>query len=170
MASAGPSDFRHQLRRTETHLCISENQASRGPSGIASVSAGNGTAEILQGQWHCVLGFCAIGSRDEAGIARRSSDFGDRRASGKDAGTGAAGLGGAARHGFADHAEDCGSREREFRHLPSSTRRTRRNQSHSNQTAIEFSREYRRSGFHSKRRMNVQTKPQLEWSDRVRRQ
>ena len=78
---------------------------------------------ILQGEGHCVFGFCAIRSRDEAGAARRSSHFGYRRANWKDAGTGAASLGGAARHGFAYHAQDCGPREREFRHLRPSERR-----------------------------------------------
>ena len=63
------------------------------------------------------LAFAPCRSRDEAGAPRRSSHFGYRRASRKDAGTGAAGLGGAARHGFAYHAQDCGPREREFRHL-----------------------------------------------------
>ncbi len=70
-----------------------------------------------------VFGFCAIGSRNEAGAARRSSHFGNRRASWKDASTGAAGLGGAARHGFAYHAQDCGPRARESQHLRPSGRR-----------------------------------------------
>src|SRR5271155_3838760 len=46
-----------------------------------------------------------------------------RRASWKDAGTGAAGLGGAARNGFADHAQNCGPCDGEFQHLCPSTRR-----------------------------------------------
>ena len=90
---------------------------------VTSVSAGNGASGILQGEGHCVFGFCAIGSRNEAGAARRSSHFGNRRTSWKDAGTGAAGVGGAARHGFAYHAQDCGPRAREFRHLRPSGRR-----------------------------------------------
>ena len=50
------------------------------------------------------FGLRAIGSRDETGAARRSCDYDNCRASWKDAGTGAAGMGGAARHGLADHA------------------------------------------------------------------
>src|SRR6516225_7651659 len=85
---------------------ISENQASRGPSRSTSVSAGNGAIGILQGEGHGVFGFCTIRSRDEAGAARRSSHFCYRGASWKDAGTGTAGLGGAAGHGFAYHAQE----------------------------------------------------------------
>jgi alcohol dehydrogenase (NADP+) len=48
---------------------------------------------------------------------------GNRRASWKDASTGAAGVGGAARHGFAYHAQDCGPRARESQHLRPSGRR-----------------------------------------------
>ena len=59
----------------------------------------------------------------EAGAARRSSRWGNRRASWKDASTGAAGLGGAARHGFAYHAQDCGPRARESQRLRPSGRR-----------------------------------------------
>ena len=59
----------------------------------------------------------------EARAARRSSRWGNRRASWKDASTGAAGLGGAARHGFAYHAQDCGPRARESQHLRPSGRR-----------------------------------------------
>ena len=90
---------------------------------VTSVSAGNGASRILQGEGHCVFGFCAIGSRNEAGAARRSSHFGNRRTSWKDAGTGAAGMGGATWHGFAYHAKDCGPRAGEFQHLRSSGRR-----------------------------------------------
>ena len=43
------------------------NQAGRRPSRITSVSAGNGASGILQGEGHRVFGFCAIGSRNEAG-------------------------------------------------------------------------------------------------------
>ena len=70
--------------------------------------------EFCKAEGHCVFGFCAIGSWNEAGAARRSSDYGNRRTSWKDAGTGAAGLGGTARHGFADHAQDCGPRRENF--------------------------------------------------------
>jgi len=42
------------------------------------------------------LAFAPIRSRDETWVARRSSHFGDRRASRKNDGAGAAGLGGAA--------------------------------------------------------------------------
>ena len=119
----GLSDI--SFERTVAHLRIRENQASRGPSGIASVSAGNRASGILQGEGHRVLGFCAIGSRNEAGAARRSSHFGNCRTSWQDAGTGAAGLGGAAWHGFAYHAQNCGSRAGEFRHLRPSGRRVR---------------------------------------------
>jgi alcohol dehydrogenase (NADP+) len=59
----------------------------------------------------------------EAGAARRSSRWVNRRASWKDASTGAAGLGGAARHGFAYHAQDSGPRARESQHLRPSGRR-----------------------------------------------
>ena len=59
----------------------------------------------------------------EARAARRSSRWGNRRASWKDASTGAAGLGGAARHGFAYHAQDGGPRARESQHLRPSGRR-----------------------------------------------
>ena len=119
----GHRTVRHQLERTAAHLRIRENQAGRGPSRITSVSAGNGASGILQGEGHCVFGFCAIGSRNKAGAARRSSHFGNRRTSWKDAGTGAVGLGGAAWHGFAYHAQNCGPRAREFQHLRPSGRR-----------------------------------------------
>ena len=55
----------------------------------------------------------------------------------KNAGTGPAGLGGAARYCFAYHAPECGPGEREFRHLPPSGRRTGRNQPNSDQTEAE---------------------------------
>ena len=64
-----------------------------------------------------LLAFAPLGHGMKPGLLEDPSDFGDRGASGKDAGAGAAGLGGAARHGFAYHAQDCGPREREFRHL-----------------------------------------------------
>ncbi len=79
--------------------------------------------EFCKEKGHCVFGFCAIGSRNKAGAARRSSHFGNCRTSWKDAGTGAVGLGGAAWHGFAYHAQDCGPRAGEFRHLRPSGRR-----------------------------------------------
>ena len=104
----------HQLERTAAHLRICTNQASRGPGRSPSVSAGSGASGILQGERYCVFGFRAIGSWNAPGAARRSSHFGDRRTSWKDAGTGAAGMGGAARHGCAYHTQNCGSREREF--------------------------------------------------------
>jgi alcohol dehydrogenase (NADP+) len=63
------------------------------------------------------------GSWNEAGAARRSSDLGHRCAGWKDAGPGAFGLGGATRHGFADHAQDCRPGEREFQHIRPSRRR-----------------------------------------------
>ena len=117
----GLSDI--SLGRTVAHLRIGENQAGGGPGRITSVSAGNGASGILQGEGYCVFGFRAFGSWNEAGAARRSSDFGNRCAGWKDAGTGAAGMGGATRHGFADHAQDCGPGEREFQHLRPSRRR-----------------------------------------------
>jgi hypothetical protein len=43
----------------------------------------------------------------------------------------------AARHGLAYYTQDCGQREREFRHLCPSGRRARRNQSNSDQTEAE---------------------------------
>jgi len=101
-------------RAMEAYLRICKNQASRGSGRIASVSAGNGASRILQRKGHCAFGFCAIGSRHEARAARRSSDFGHRRAGWKDAGTGAAGMGGAAGHGFAYHTQKRVSRAREF--------------------------------------------------------
>ncbi|MGA2949575.1 MAG: aldo/keto reductase [Candidatus Sulfotelmatobacter sp.] len=70
--------------------------------------------EFCKDKEHCVLGFRAIGSGNEAGAARRSCHFGNRRTSWKDAGTGAAGMGGAARHGFAYNTQIRGSRQREF--------------------------------------------------------
>ena len=100
------------------------------------------------------FGFCTLRSRDEAGAARRPSHFSDRRASWQDAGTGAACLGRAARHGRAHHSQVCGPSEREFRHLYPSARRARRNQSNSDPTAAESSGEHRRSGFYSERKMN----------------
>ena len=63
----GLSDI--SLNATAAHLRICENQASRGPSRSASVSSGNGASGILQGEGHCVFGFCAIGSRNKAGAA-----------------------------------------------------------------------------------------------------
>ena len=117
----GLSDI--SLGRTVAHLRIRENQAGRGPSRSTSVSAGNGASGILQAEGHRVLGFCAIGSRNKTGAARRSSHFGNCRTSWKDASTGAVGLGGAAWHGFAYHAQDCGPRAGEFQHLRSSGRR-----------------------------------------------
>jgi hypothetical protein len=51
------------------------------------------------------LAFAPLGHGMKTGAARRSSDYGCRRATGKNAGTGAAGLGGAARHGSAYHAQ-----------------------------------------------------------------
>ncbi len=68
----------------------------------------------------CAPRFCTIRSRDEAGVARRSSRFRCRRASWKDAGTGAPGLGSPARHGRAYHAQKCGPCERKFRYLHAS--------------------------------------------------
>jgi aldehyde reductase len=70
--------------------------------------------EFCKEKGRCVFGFRAIGSRNKTGAARRSSHFGNRRTSWKDAGPGAAGMGGAARHGLAYHTQNCGSRAREF--------------------------------------------------------
>jgi hypothetical protein len=56
------------------------------------------------------MGCDAVGSWDEAGTARRSFHFGNCRTSWKDAGTGVAGMGNAARYGFADNTHNCGSR------------------------------------------------------------
>ncbi len=166
--------FGRQFERTATHLRISENQARRGPGRITSVSAGNGAIGILQGHRRCVFGFCTVRPWNAPGAARRSSHFGYRRARWKDAGAGAAGLGGATRHGPAYHAQERSPRQREFRHLSASKGRARRNQSNSNQTATEHSGENRRAGFHSTREtsshMNTNAKPQLAWSDSVRRQ
>jgi len=58
-----------------------------------------------------------------AGAARRSGDHSNCRTSRQDAGAGAAGLGGTARHGFAYDAQNGGARAGEFRHLRSSARR-----------------------------------------------
>ncbi len=113
----------HWPERADAHMRIGENQASRGPRRVTSVSAGDRASGILQGEGHCVFGFCAIGSRNKAGAARRSSHFGNRGTSWKDAGAGAAGMGGATWHGFAHHAKDCGPRAGEFQHLRSSRRR-----------------------------------------------
>jgi hypothetical protein len=54
--------------------------------------------------------------------ARRSSHFGNCRTSWKDASTSAVGLGGAAWHGSAYNAWDCGPRAGEFQHLRPSGR------------------------------------------------
>jgi diketogulonate reductase-like aldo/keto reductase len=48
--------------------------------------------------------FLAFAPLNQAGATRRSSDFGNCRTSWKDAGTGAVGLCGTARHGFAYNA------------------------------------------------------------------
>jgi len=55
-------------------------------------------------------------------LVDRSSHFGNRRASWQDAGTGAVGSGGAAWHGSAYNAQNCGPRAGEFQHLRSSGR------------------------------------------------
>ena len=94
-----------------------QNQASGCSSRVTSLSAGNGASGILQAEGHCSFGFRPTGSRNETGAARRSSHFGNRRTSWKNPGTGAAGMGGAARHGFAYHTQNGGSRARELRHL-----------------------------------------------------
>ena len=78
---------------------------------VPSVSAGNGASGILQEDKGIVfLAFAPLGHGMRPGPARRSSHFGNRRTSWKDAGTGAAGLGSAAWHGFAHHTQDCGPR------------------------------------------------------------
>jgi aldehyde reductase len=51
----------------------------------------------------CFFGFRPTGSRNEAGVARRSSHFGNRRTSWKNSGTGSAGMGYTARHGYTYH-------------------------------------------------------------------
>ena len=94
----------HQLERPLANLRIRENQAGGRPSRVTSVSAGNGASGILQGEGNCSFGFRAIGSRNETGAAGRSSHFGNRRTSWKNPGASIAGMGGAARHGFAYHA------------------------------------------------------------------
>ncbi len=104
-------------------LRIRANQAGRGPSGSASVPAGNGASGILQQERHRIFGFRAVGARNHAGAARRSSCFGNCRTSWKDAGTGAVGLGGAAWYGLAYNSQDCGPRAGEFQHLCPSRRR-----------------------------------------------
>jgi hypothetical protein len=113
----------HRLERSVAHLRICEDQAGRGSSRSTSVSAGNGASAILQAEERCVLGFRPIGSRNKAGAARRSSHFGDCCTSWKDAGTGAVGMGGAARHGFAYHAQNRGPRAGESQYLPPPGRR-----------------------------------------------
>ena len=100
-------------------------KAGRGPSRSTSVSAGNGASGILQEKRHRVFGFCATGSRSKARAARRSSHCGNCRASWKDGGTGAVGLGGPAWYGLAYHSQDCGPRAGKFRHLRPSGRRAR---------------------------------------------
>ena len=101
------------LDEAVAHLRIGENKAGGDPGRGTSVSSANGASGILQGEGHCVFGFRAFGSWSEAGADRRSSDFVNRCARWKDAGTGAAGLGGAARYGFAYHAQDVRSARRE---------------------------------------------------------
>jgi hypothetical protein len=128
---------RHHLERAFAHLRIGENQAGGGPGRSTSVSAANGASGILQGERYCVFGWRAFGSWNEAGAARRSSDFGNRCAGWKDASTGAAGMGGATRHGFAGHDEDGGPDKREFQHLRPSRRRIGRDQSHPDQTEAQ---------------------------------
>src|SRR5208282_4470540 len=109
----------------------------RGSSRSTSVPAGNGTFEVLQGGGHRVSSVRAIGSRNKAGAARRSSHFGGCRTSRQDAGTGPAGLGGATWHGVAYYTQDCSPRPGEFRHLRPSGRRVRRNQSDSDPTEVQ---------------------------------
>jgi hypothetical protein len=54
------------------------------PDAAATISATRDALEagfrhfdgILQGEEHCVFGFCAFGSRNEAGATRRSRHFG----------------------------------------------------------------------------------------------
>src|SRR5271168_484555 len=127
----GHRTVRYQLERTVARLRIGENQAGRGPSGSTSVSAGNGASGILQEERRRLFGFRAIGARNEAGAAGRSSHFGNCGTSWKDAGAGAAGLGGAAWYGSANNTQDRGPRAGEFRHLRAYGRRAGRNQSNS---------------------------------------
>jgi hypothetical protein len=102
-----------------------------------SVPARNGASGILQGEGRCVFGFCAIRSRHEAGAARRSRCCGNCRTSWQDTGTGPVGMGGAAWHRSAYHAQDRGPRARESQHLNPPARRARRNQSDSNPAEVQ---------------------------------
>jgi len=85
----------HQFERTVAPLWICTNQASRSASRVASASSGDGASGILQGKWSCIFSFRAFGSWSKTGAARRSSDFGNRCTSWKDARTGVTGVGGA---------------------------------------------------------------------------
>jgi hypothetical protein len=94
----------HCQERAAEHSTAAEVTKLRvmAPSSIApivtSVSAGNGAIGILQGEWHCTFGFCAVRPRDAARTTRGSSHCNPRRSPRKDSGTSAACLGRAARH------------------------------------------------------------------------
>ena len=70
------------------------------------------------------LAFAPLGHGMRPGPLEGSGHYGNRLAGWKDSGAGPAGMGGATRHGFPDHAQKCGSSTREFQHLRSSGKRT----------------------------------------------
>src|SRR5262249_54040239 len=79
-----------------------------------------------------------------------------RRASWKDAGTSAAGVGGPAGHSLTDDAEIRRSRPGKPRHLRPAARRIGRNQSHSDQAETECSSENRGPRFHRTRELSME--------------
>src|SRR3984885_3890004 len=105
---------RHILGKTIARLRIGANQAVSGPGRITSLSTGDGASGILQGEGHSASGFRPSGSRNEARPTRRSSHFVNRRTSWKNAGAGAAGMGGAARHGFVTTPKRAGRAKENF--------------------------------------------------------
>src|ERR1700733_11208293 len=98
----------HWLERTDGSLRIRENQTGRGPGRVAPVSSPDKPSGVLQGEGCCALGFCPVGSRNEAGADRGSGCFGNRRTGWQDPGSGVVGLGGAAWHGSAYYVQECG--------------------------------------------------------------
>jgi len=104
---------------------ICQDQASPSSGRVPSLSAGDGAFGVLQETWDCVFGVCSVGSRNEAGPARKSGDFRDCGTGWNHAGAGAVGLGSAAWHGIAHHTENCCAGKREFRDIRASPRRIR---------------------------------------------
>src|ERR1700729_3404918 len=96
----------HRLERTDGTLRVSENQTSRGPGGVASVSSASRPSGVLQGEGCCAFGFRPVGSRNEARAARGSGCLGNCRTGWQDAGTGVVGLGGAAWNGSAYYVQE----------------------------------------------------------------